>query len=85
MVGVSGGTATINPMRWMMKEVSVDTSIMFNLDEMAITAKLVAQGRINTDGMIAGTVTLDELADTVDDLANKRVDAIKLLVDPTAG
>jgi threonine dehydrogenase-like Zn-dependent dehydrogenase len=52
---------------------------------MAITAKLVAEGRINTDGMIAGTVTLDELADTVDDLANKRVDAIKLLVDPTAG
>jgi (R,R)-butanediol dehydrogenase/meso-butanediol dehydrogenase/diacetyl reductase len=85
MVGVSGGTATINPMRWMMKEVSVDTSIMFNLDEMAITATLVAEGRINTDGMIAGTVTLDELADTVDDLANKRVDAIKLLVDPTAG
>jgi threonine dehydrogenase-like Zn-dependent dehydrogenase len=69
----------------MMKEVSIDTSIMFNLDEMAITAKLIAEGRIITDGMIAGTVTLDELPDAIDDLANKRVDAIKLLVDPTAG
>lgn len=85
MVGVSGGVATINPMRWMMKEVSVDTSIMFNLDEMAMTAQLVADGRIKTEGMIAGTVTLDELPATVDDLANRRIDAIKLLVDPTAG
>lgn len=85
LVGVSGNAATINPMRWMMKEVSVDTSILFTLDEMAMTAKLIAQGRIKTDGMVAGTVNLDELPGAVDDLANKRVDAIKLLVDPTAG
>ena len=85
MVGVSGGAATINPMRWMMKEVSVDTSILFNLDEMSITAQLMANGRITTTGMVAGTVTLDELADTIDDLANRRSDAVKLLVNPTAG
>jgi len=85
MVGVSGGVATINPMRWMMKEVSVDTSILFNLDEMSITAQLMANGRITTTGMVAGTVTLDELADTIDDLANRRSDAVKLLVNPTAG
>lgn len=85
MVGVSGGVATINPMRWMMKEVSVDTSIMFSLDEMASTAQLVAGGRIKTDGMVAGTVTLDQLPGTVDDMANRRLDAIKMLVDPTAG
>lgn len=85
MVGVSGGLATINPMRWMMKEVSVDTSLMFTLDEMATTANMVAEGRIRTDGMIADTIVLDELPNKVDDLANRRVDAIKVLVDPTAG
>ena len=85
MVGVSGGAATINPMRWMMKEVSVDTSILFNLDEMATTAQLIADKRISTKGMVAGTVTLDELPDTIDDLANRRRDAVKLLVDPTTG
>ena len=72
-------------MRWMMKEVSVDTSILFNLDEMATTAQLIADKRISTKGMVAGTVTLDELPDTIDDLANRRRDAVKLLVDPTTG
>jgi len=85
MVGVSGDKATILPMRWMMKEVSVDTSIQFTLDEMAITANLVADGRISTEGLVAGTIALDELPTMVDDLAHRRVDAIKMLVDPTAG
>lgn len=86
MVGVSGSTATIKPMRWMMKEVSVDTSLGFTLHEMAITAGVVASGRVQTDGMVtASTVTLDELPSTIDDLANRRVDAVKVLVDPTAG
>lgn len=85
MVGVSGGQATIQPMRWMMKEVSVDTSILFTLDEMAICADLVAQGRISTDGFITDSLDLDALPGTIDDLANRRTEAIKLLVDPTAG
>ena len=85
MVGVSGGEATINPMRWMMKEVSVDTSIAFTLDEMAICADLVARGRIETGGFVAGTLDLDALPATIDDLANRRIDAVKLLVDPTGG
>ena len=85
MVGVSGGEATVSPMRWMMKEVSVDTSLAFNLDEMTLCADMVAKGAISTDGMIGGTVTLDELPGTVDDLANRKIKAIKTLVDPTAG
>jgi threonine dehydrogenase-like Zn-dependent dehydrogenase len=52
---------------------------------MATTAQLIADKRISTKGMVAGTVTLDELPDTIDDLANRRRDAVKLLVDPTTG
>jgi (R,R)-butanediol dehydrogenase/meso-butanediol dehydrogenase/diacetyl reductase len=85
MVGVSGGAASIQPMRWMMKEVSVDTSILFTLDEMAICAELIAQGRIVTDGFIDGTVDLDALPATIDGLANRRTEVVKLLVDPTGG
>lgn len=85
MVGVSGGEATINPMRWMMKEVTVDTSIAFTLDEMTICAGLVADGRISTEGFVDGTVDLDGLPSTIEDLAARRTQAIKLLVDPTAG
>jgi (R,R)-butanediol dehydrogenase/meso-butanediol dehydrogenase/diacetyl reductase len=85
VVGVAGGSATIEPMRWMMKEVSVDTSIRATLDEMAICADLITSGRLITDGMVSRCVTLDELPATVDDLANRRIDVVKVLVDPTAG
>jgi (R,R)-butanediol dehydrogenase/meso-butanediol dehydrogenase/diacetyl reductase len=85
MVGVSGGEATIQPMRWMMKEVSVDTSILFTLDEMSIAAGFIDDGRIRTRELVASTITLDDLPTMVDDLANRRSDAVKVLVDPTAG
>lgn len=85
MVGVSGGEATIQPMRWMMKEVSVDTSILFTLDEMSIVAGLVADGRIRTRELVAGTITLDDLPTTIEDMAQRRNTSVKILVDPSAG
>lgn len=85
MVGVSGGTAAIQPMRWMMKEVSIATSILFTLQEMAITAGLVADGRIRTTELVAATITLDDLPVMIEDLATHRSSAVKVLVDPTAG
>jgi 2-desacetyl-2-hydroxyethyl bacteriochlorophyllide A dehydrogenase len=85
MVGVSGGEATIQPMRWMMKEVSVDTSLLFTLDEMAIAAGLIADGRIRTRELVADTITLDDLPTTIEDMAQRRNNSIKILVDPTGG
>lgn len=85
MVGVTSGEATIQPMRWMMKEVSLDTSLIFTLDEMAITADLIAKGRISTREFVTSTIDLDALPETIDDLATRRLTPIKILVDPTAG
>lgn len=85
IVGVTGGKAEVTPMRWMMKEVTVDTSLVFTIDEMRIVANLIADGRLTVSPLHQGTVTLDGLAETVDDLANRRTDAVKILVDPTAG
>jgi Fe-S oxidoreductase len=47
MIGVAGGEATVVPMRWMAKEVSVDTSYVFTLEEMGIAAGLIADGRLD--------------------------------------
>lgn len=85
MVGVSGAPATVMPIRWVSKEITFDTSIVFTLEEMAITARFVADGRIKTTELVAATITLDELPATVDALAGRRLDAIKILVDPSAG
>ncbi|MEZ5232431.1 MAG: zinc-binding dehydrogenase [Acidimicrobiales bacterium] len=85
MIGVSGENATVAPMRWLSKEVTVGTAMVFTLDEMRIVGDLIADGRIRTSPLHNGTIALDALGQTIDDLANRRVDAIKILVDPTAG
>ncbi len=85
IVGVTGSDATIRPNRWLFKEVSVDTSLAFTLDEMRAAAGFIADGRISVAPLVQGKITLDELPQTIDDLATRRNTAIKLLVDPTAG
>lgn len=85
MLGVSGGESSIVPMRWMGKEVSLDTSLVFTLEEMGIAAGLIADGRLRVTELHDGTITLDQLGQTIDDLANRRSTAVKVLVDPTAG
>jgi threonine dehydrogenase-like Zn-dependent dehydrogenase len=85
MIGVSGGEATVVPMRWLNKEITVDTSIVFTLEEMGIVAGLIADGRLPVKQLHDATITLDQWPATIDDLANRRLDAVKVLVDPTAG
>lgn len=85
MIGVAGGEAAVVPMRWMGKEVTVNTSMVFTLEEMSIVGALAAEGRLNLTALVDGTITLDDLGQTIDDLANRRSTAVKILVDPRAG
>ena len=85
IVGVTGSDATIRPNRWLFKEVSVDTSLAFTIDEMRAAAGFIADGRISVAPLVNGTLTLDDLPQAIDDLAARRNTSIKLLVDPTAG
>lgn len=85
MIGVAGGDATVSPWRWLGKEVGVDTSMVFSLDEMRITGGLIADGRLRVAELHDQTITLDQLGDTIVGLAERRIDAVKVLVDPTAG
>lgn len=85
MIGVSGEEAVVSPFRWLGKEVSVDTAMVFTLDEMRIVGGLIADGRLSVRPLQHSVITLDQLGQTIDDLANRRLDAVKILVDPTAG
>lgn len=85
IVGVTGSDAVIRPNRWLFKEISVDTSLAFTLDEMRAAGSFIADGRLSVAPLVQGTVTLDELPQTIDDLATRRNTAVKLLVDPSAG
>jgi threonine dehydrogenase-like Zn-dependent dehydrogenase len=85
MIGVAGGQAAVVPMRWLSKEVSVDTAMLFTLAEMEIAAGLILDGRVRATELHDRTVTLDELGPTIEALAERQLDAVKVLVDPSGG
>ncbi len=85
LVGVTGEEARINPIRWIGKEITLNTSMVFTLDEMKATANMIQDGRLSVAPLRDRVVDLDALGATIDDLAERRIDAVKILVDPTAG
>ena len=85
LVGVTGEEATISPLRWISKEIRLDTSMVFTLEEMKATANMILDGRLSVSPLRNNTIDLDSLGTTIDDLAERRIDAVKILVDPTAG
>tara|TARA_B100001250_G_scaffold414612_1_gene454646 strand:- start:22183 stop:23214 length:1032 start_codon:yes stop_codon:yes gene_type:complete len=85
LVGVTGQEAQISPIRWISKEVTLNSSIVFTLEEMKATSNMIADGRLSVTPLRDVVIGLDSLGSTIDDLAERRVDAVKILVDPTAG
>ena len=85
LVGVTGQEAQINPIRWISKEVTLNSSIVFTLEEMKATSNMIADGRLSVTPLRDVVIDLDSLGSTIDDLAERRIDAVKILVDPTAG
>ena len=71
--------------RWISKEVTLNSSIVFTLEEMKATSKMVADGRLLVAPLHDAVIDLDALGSTIDDLAERRIDAVKILVDPSAG
>jgi len=85
LVGVTGQEAQISPIRWISKEVTLNSSIVFTLEEMKATSNMIADGRLSVTPLRDIVIDLDSLGSTIDDLAERRIDAVKILVDPTAG
>jgi len=46
---------------------------------------MILDGRLSVSPLRNNTIDLDSLGTTIDDLAERRIDAVKILVDPTAG
>lgn len=85
MVGVTGQPTEVMTNRWISKELTVTTSMVFTLEEAAVVGRLIGSGRLDATAMHEGTITLDELPETVEKMANREITALKLLVDSSAG
>ena len=85
LVGVTSQNATISPIRWISKEITLYTSMVFTLEEMKATAAMILDQRLSGAPLRNKIINIDELGQTIDDLAERRTQAVKILVDPTAG
>ena len=85
LVGVTSAPTEVRTNRWLSKELTITTSMVFTLAEATRVAELIVAGRLDVEPLHQGTVSLDELPSTIDQLANRELTALKILVDPTAG
>lgn len=85
MVGVSGQPTEVRTNRWMTKEITITTSLVFTVAEASTVANLIMSGRLPVASLHEATVDLDKLPATIEGLANREINALKVLVDPSAG
>lgn len=82
LVGLASGQATINPHTWLMREITVIASLGYLHHEFPMAMDLIADGLIRTEPLHDRTVGLDDLAATIELLADHPAEAVKVLVDP---
>lgn len=82
LIGFPDTDATISPATWLVKEISLTSSLAYNHEEFALAQQFIADGRVKVAPMHSSTVSLDGLADALADLASGTSTQTKILVDP---
>ena len=85
MIGVSSAPVTIEPGRWLIREVTVTTSLAHTWADFERAIGLVGDGRLQLTPIHSATVGLDGLADAFAGLAAADRGWHKVLVDPGLG
>ena len=82
LVGVAVEVATIMPALWVVKEVTAIASLAYTHGEFVEAADLIETGRVRVEPLHDHTVGLSGLGEALGGLADKSLDAVKVLVDP---
>lgn len=85
LVGVTGQPTEVMTNRWITKELTITTSMVFTLEEATAVGRLIGNGRLDATAMHEATITLDQLPATVEAMANRERSELKILVDSSAG
>jgi len=84
LIGLAHQDASIRPVSWLVKELSVTGCIAYEHAEFARCMEIMADGRVQTDLLHTRSVGLDELDAVFGELAAGAVRESKVLVDPRA-
>jgi len=82
IVGLASGLATISPHAWLLKEVTVATSLGYLHHEFVDAMNLIGDGKVRIGPLHDSTVSLAGLPEAIERLADDPSSAIKVLVDP---
>jgi len=82
LVSFMSRPATVEPARWLAKEITVVASNAYTHSDFRRVMGLIADGRVRVAPLHTRTVRLDDLGTTLRDLADVTTDDVKVLVDP---
>lgn len=83
LVGATSRPAEVRTNRWMAKELTLVTSMVFTRDEATTVGRMITDGRLPAAEIHEGTIGLDELGATIEGMADREITSLKIMVDPT--
>ena len=85
LIGLAEGEAPISPGTWLVKEISVTSSLAYFREEFEMAMGMIADGRIRVEPLHTSTTNLGGLATVLADLASGLSEQAKVLVNPNWG
>ena len=80
LVGVCMEPTTVQPVLWMINEISMQTTMGFTNEEFEGSLDLIRKGVLKTDGLVTETVSLEQLPEAFERLLSPN-DEIKVLLE----
>ena len=82
LIGLAEGDAPISPGAWLIKEISVTSSLAYFREEFEMAMGMMADGRVRVEPLHTSTVDLLGFEAALADLASGASEQAKILVDP---
>lgn len=82
LIGLAESDAPISPGAWLIKEISVTSSLAYFHEEFEMSMGMIADGRVVVEPLHTSTIDLADFEAAIIDLASGESDQIKVLVDP---
>ncbi len=84
LIGLANQAASIDPGSWLVKEITLQAALAYSHEDFEMAMHMIAEGRVDLHAMHSRTIALDQLGETLEDLAGGTSADMKVLVDPNA-